>query len=101
MGGTVSRQYFVYMLTNSNNSVLYAGITNNLARRLAEHRKKRGHGFSAKYNTTKLILYEIYNDSFTAISREKQIKNYSRKRKEGLVNQNNPGWDDLADELEI
>jgi putative endonuclease len=86
-------------MTNKNNTVLYTGITNNLVRRVYEHKEKLIEGFTKKYNCSKLVWYELYNDSYNAISREKQIKAGSRKRKLELINTINPEWKDLYDEI--
>ncbi len=76
------REYFVYILTNWNNKVLYIGVTNDLARRLEEHQNKRDkNSFTAKYNLNKLIHYEIFSDVSEAISREKEIKNGEERKK--------------------
>ena len=94
----MARQYYVYIMTNSRNTVLYTGVTNDLGRRAWEHREKRS-GFTARYHCTKLVLYEIFRDSYSAIAREKQIKAGSRRRKVELIEQENPEWRDLYDEL--
>ena len=74
----MDKHYYVYILTNRNNSVLYTGITNDLKRRVYEHKKKLKEGFTSRYNLDKLVYYEIGNDAYSAISREKQIKAGSR-----------------------
>jgi putative endonuclease len=86
-------------MTNNNNTVIYTGITNNLKRRVFEHRSKLVKGFTYKYNIVKLVYYEIFEDSFNAISREKQIKAGSRKKKNMLIGKMNPDWHDLYDEI--
>ena len=93
------KQYFVYILTNKSNKVLYAGVTNNLIRRVYEHKNKLVKGFTYNYNVTKLVYYEIYNDIRDALQREKQIKGGSRSKKELLINGMNPEWKDLYDDL--
>lgn len=93
-------QYFVYILTNKNNTTLYIGITNDLLRRLHEHKYKVVPGFTNKYNLDKLIYYEETNDVTVAIEREKQLKKWSRKKKENLINIMNPNWEDLAEDWE-
>ena len=90
--------YFIYILTNFSNSVLYIGITNNLKRRLYEHKHKLVNGFTKKYNVNKLIYYEHSDDILSAISREKQLKNWSREKKIILINKLNPSWNDLSKE---
>jgi putative endonuclease len=99
VGGSVEKQYYVYIMTNKRNTVLYTGVTNDLRRRAYEHRTGQGGGFSSKYNVNKLVYYEIGNDARSAIAREKQIKGGSRQKKLDLVNGMNPEWRDLYDEL--
>ncbi len=91
----MKKYYFVYILTNPGNTVLYTGITNDLKRRVYEHRNKVVPGFTAKYNVKKLVYYEVYDDPQYAIAREKQIKSGSRKKKLDLISSFNPGWRDL------
>lgn len=93
------KEYYVYMMTNANNTVLYTGVTNHLARRVYEHKNGLGSAFVKKYNAHKLVYYEIGNDVYSAIAREKQIKGGSRKKKIDLINSFNPGWKDLFDEI--
>ncbi|MCC5669117.1 GIY-YIG nuclease family protein [Nostoc sp. CHAB 5784] len=95
----MSQQYYLYIMTNNYNSVLYTGVTNNLQRRVYEHKEKMIEGFTKKYNITKLVYYEIFEDAYTAISREKQIKAGSRRKKIDLVNRINQEWRDLYDAL--
>ena len=95
----MDKQYFVYILTNKRNTVLYTGVTNNLKRRVYEHREKLVSGFTKKYNVYKLVFYEITNSIEVAIQREKQIKGGSRQKKIDLINGVNPGWRDLYEEL--
>ena len=90
------KQYFVYMVTNKGRTTLYIGITNSLMRRVSQHRQGEIPGFSARYNTNRLVYYEPYNDVRDAIAREKQLKGWSRKKKEALINSVNPEWTDLA-----
>ena len=89
-------EYYVYILTNWNNCVLYIGVTNNLERRLYEHRNGLNDGFSRKYKTHKLVYFETTNDVNAAITREKQLKRWSRAKKAQLVTAMNPDWRDLA-----
>jgi len=98
-GGLGEKQYYVYMMANKYNTVLYTGVTNDLMRRVWEHKEGRGGGFTSRYNVTKLVYYEACGDVRTAIAREKQIKAGSRQKKEALVNEVNPEWRDLYDEL--
>jgi putative endonuclease len=93
------KQYCVYIVTNKNNKVLYTGVTNNLQRRIFEHKQKLVEGFTKKYNVEKLVYYEVFNDVKYAIAREKQIKGGSRQKKIDLVNEMNPMWCDLYDNL--
>ena len=95
----MEKQYYVYIMTNKNNSVLYTGITGNLKRRVYEHREKLAEGFTKRYNLTKLVYYEVFQDSLNAIQREKQIKGGSRKKKVDLINDMNPAWKDLDEDL--
>lgn len=89
------KQYFIYILTNKNNTVLYTGVTNNLLIRVWQHKNKIYRWFTNKYNINKLIYYEIFEDAYEAISREKQIKSGSRQKKINLINSFNPQWIDL------
>ena len=93
--------YYVYILTNKGHSVLYTGVTNNLERRLYEHRNHLVPGFTDRYNVNKLVYFEYGNDVRSAIEREKQIKGWTRKRKEDLINTINPEWKDLGKEMEL
>ena len=88
--------YFVYILTNKTNKVLYTGVTNNLERRLYEHKKHLVDGFSSKYNTNKLVYYEVSESVESAIAREKQIKSYRRDKKIALINESNSERKDLS-----
>ena len=84
-----SKQYFVYIATNKNNAVLYTGVTNNLVRRMRQHKRKLVSSFTSKYNVTKLVHYEVCVNINSAISREKQIKAGSRKKKLDLIKKTN------------
>jgi putative endonuclease len=84
-------------MTNAHNTVLYTGVTNELQRRVMEHKEGKG-GFTKKYNVTKLVYFECGNDVRAAIAREKQIKAGSRQKKNDLINSINPEWNDLFDE---
>lgn len=90
------RCYYVYLLTNWNNRVMYVGVTNNLRRRLYEHQNKLVEGFTKKYNVTKLVYYETTNDVITALAREKEVKKWRREKKNNLVIAVNPEWNDLS-----
>ena len=88
--------YFVYILTNRTNVVLYTGVTNDLERRLWKHRSHADpNSFTARYQVHKLVYFETTPDIQSAIAREKQIKSWSRKKKNQLVETVNPGWEDL------
>lgn len=91
--------YYVYIMTNQYNRVIYTGVSNDLKRRVWEHKEKVVEGFTRRYNVTKLVYYEVYNDVREAITREKQIKGGSRQKKTDLVNSSNREWRDLYDEL--
>ena len=95
----MSRQYYVYIMTNKRTTVLYTGVTNNLKRRVYEHREKLVGGFTRKYNATKLVFYEIFQDAENAIMREKHLKAGSRQKKIDLINQMNEEWRDLYEQL--
>ena len=92
-------QYYVYILTNKRRTVLYTGITNDLMQRVWQHRDGTGSSFTHRYQCTRLVFYEVYQDSYTAISREKQIKAGPRRRKIGLIERTNPEWRDLYESL--
>ena len=87
--------YYVYILTNISNKVLYTGVTNNLERRVFEHKNGIIEGFTKKYNVHKLVYFETTNDVYSAISREKQIKRLSRSKKLALIEKNNPNYKEL------
>jgi len=91
--------YYVYMITNWRNKVLYTGVTNNLERRIYEHKNKIIKGFTSKYNVNKLVYFDYTNDINSAIAREKQIKGWTRKKKNKLVEKMNPEWKDLSKEF--
>jgi len=84
------------MMANWNNRVLYTGITNNLERRVYEHKNKIIKGFTSKYNVNKLVYYECASSVVSAIEKEKQIKGWKRSKKEALVYEQNPDWEDLS-----
>jgi putative endonuclease len=93
------RQYYVYLLTNFTNSVIYTGVTRDLLQRVQQHRDKVADGFTSRYNVWKLVYYEVADEVESAIAREKQIKAGPRSRKEELVRSMNPAWKDLFQEL--
>ena len=91
--------YYVYILTNKTNRVLYTGVTNDLKRRIYEHRNKSADGFTKKYNVHKLVYFDYTTDVRSAISREKQIKGWTRAKKVALINEFNPEWQDLYETI--
>jgi len=95
----MEKQYYVYIMTNKTNSVLYTGVTNDLVRRVFEHKNKLVEGFTKKYNVNKFVFYEVYEDVNSAIAREKQIKGVSRAKKIKLIEDMNTGWNDLYEGL--
>ncbi len=86
---------YVYILTNQYNSVLYIGVTNNIKRRLLEHREHKNKGFTNKYDVLKVVRVEIFNKITDAITREKQLKGWTRDRKLALIKEENPNFNDL------
>ena len=92
----MKRTYYVYILTNWKHTVLYTGITNNIERRVFEHKIKFNKGFTNKYNCNQLMYYEEFGYVWDAIRREKQLKKYRREWKENLINSMNPDWQDLS-----
>ncbi|WP_251183205.1 GIY-YIG nuclease family protein [Anaerocaecibacter muris] len=89
------KSFYVYILTNHSNTVLYTGVTNDIARRTFEHRQKFNDGFAEKYNAYKLVYVEECGRHTDAIEREKQIKKWRREKKVALINSINPSWEDL------
>jgi len=94
-----AKQFYVYIMTNKWNSVLYTGMTNNLKERVYQHKQKLAEGFTKKYNVTKLVYLEVFDDVTSAIKREKQIKAGPRRKKEQFINGINKEWDDLYNTL--
>ena len=91
---------FIYIITNKNNTTLYVGVTSNLPERIKEHKEKRyENSFSSRYNLTKLVYWETFQEIGDAISREKQLKGGSRDSKLNLIQQLNPEWRDLYDDI--
>ena len=90
--------YYVYIMTNKYNSVVYTGMTNNLERRVYQHKNKLLEGFTKKYNADKLVYFEMTEDVKSAIEREKQIKGWTREKKNSLIENVNPTWSDLSSE---
>jgi putative endonuclease len=95
----MSKQSYVYIMTNKDNRVLYTGVTSDLIKRVYQHRKGEIRGFTQQYKIKKLVFYEVHGDIYNAITREKQIKAGSREKKEELINSMNPDWHDLYDDL--
>ncbi len=93
--------YYVYMMTNWNNKILYTGITNDLVRRINEHQEKLSISFTSRYNITKLVYFESTSDVNAAIAREKEIKGWVRRKKNDLIATMNPDWVDLGEEFGI
>ncbi|MDH4330391.1 MAG: GIY-YIG nuclease family protein [Candidatus Moranbacteria bacterium] len=93
------KQYCVYIITNNNNTALYIGVTSNLQKRIWEHRNKITKGFTKKYNCEKLVYFEQTENVYSALNREKQLKNWHRQWKIDLISKNNPEWKDLFEEL--
>lgn len=92
------KTYYVYVMSNTHRTVLYIGMTNDLGRRVAEHKSGQGSAFASKYRTTDLVYYEEYGQVRDAIAREKQLKKWRREKKDCLIRQRNPELIDLADE---
>ena len=95
----MTRQPAIYILTNKKNGTLYTGVTSNLPRRIWEHKNKITQGFSAKYKLNKLVYFEVFDEMYQAISREKQIKGGSRKAKIKLIESINQDWKDLYPDI--
>jgi len=89
------RHYYLYVLTNWNNRVIYIGVTNDLERRVFEHKNKLVKGFTEKYNVNKLVYFEETGDVNAALTREKEIKKWRREKKDALVTNSNPQWTEL------
>ena len=95
----MNKHYYVYILSNYTNTTIYIGVTNNLVRRVFEHKNKVVDGFSKQYNVNKLVYFEETDDVYSAISREKQIKSWKREKKNALIEQQNKDWIDLYDSI--
>lgn len=95
----IEQSYFVYITTNQHHTTLYTGVTNDLIRRIEEHKKGIGSAFSKRYNLTKLVYYEVYPDIRSAINQEKQLKAGSRAKKIALIDSLNPSWSDLLEDV--
>jgi len=88
--------YYVYIVANKNNKTIYVGVTNNLVRRISEHKQGLNDSFTKKYNVDKLVYAEKFDDINLAIAREKQIKGWVRSKKDELINSINPEWKELS-----
>ena len=97
----MNKNYYIYILANTKNTVLYIGVTNNLDRRIYEHKQGSIDGFTKKYNVTKLIYIEEYSQIEEALHREKCLKRWKREWKEELINKQNPNWDDYYESKQI
>lgn len=93
------RQYFVYIVANKMHNVLYIGVTNDLERRMYEHKHKLVEGFTKKYNVDKLVYYNEFSSINDAIAAEKKLKGWTRAKKVALIEQFNPEWKDLTQEI--
>ena len=91
--------YYVYILTTKNNSVLYIGVTNDLQKRLKEHKNEQIDGFTKKYHVHKLVYFEEYKEIISAIAREKQLKHWIRAKKNQLIETKNPNWNDWGENI--
>jgi putative endonuclease len=91
--------YYVYILASRKDGAIYVGITNDIVRRIYEHRTKVIQGFTSKYNITRLVWFEIYDDPISAISREKELKKWKRVWKVQLIEAQNPQWNDLYESI--
>ena len=92
------KEYFVYIMTNRSRT-LYVGTTNDLTRRMQEHKEGRGSAFTSKYHLDQLVYFESGHDVYAAIAREKQIKGWLRAKKIALIDTQNPAWRDLSEDL--
>ncbi|MDP2631982.1 MAG: GIY-YIG nuclease family protein [Candidatus Uhrbacteria bacterium] len=95
----MSECFFVYIMANPPNNVLYIGFTSDLAKRVYEHRNKLSPGFTKKYNVIKCVYYEVGEDYDSMLAREKQLKNWRREKKDWLISKMNPDWKDLYDSI--
>ena len=92
-----NENFYTYILVNKDLRVMYIGVTNDLCRRLREHRNEEIEGFTKRYHLHKLVYFERFSSPKTAIKREKELKGWTRKRKNDLISQYNPKWEDLSD----
>jgi putative endonuclease len=94
-----AKQYYVYILASKIGGTLYIGVTNNLVRRVYEHRERLVEGFTKRYGVAKLVYYEVHSDVEAAITREKQMKKWNRAWKVRLIEESNPNWSDLYNQI--
>ena len=94
-----AKQYYVYILASRIGGTLYIGVTNNLIRRVYEHREKLVEGFTKQYGVARLVYFEVHSDVEAAITREKQMKKWNRAWKVRLIEESNPNWDDLYNQI--
>jgi putative endonuclease len=97
--GMNKKNYFVYILASKKNGTLYTGVTSSLKRRVFEHKEKKIEGFTKKYNIDRLVYYELYTSVYRAINREKNIKKWNREWKIRIIEELNPKWSDLYNDL--
>jgi putative endonuclease len=95
----MAKQYYVYIMTNDTNTVTYTGVTNDLIRRVEQHKNKLVKGFTSTYNINKLVYFETGEDVYGALTREKQIKSWPRKNKVNLISSMNADWHDLFQDI--
>ncbi len=95
----MKENFYVYILSNQSNRVVYTGVTSNLVRRIWQHKNKVADGFTSKYNVNKLVYFENHDDAENAIKREKNIKDWKRAWKNELIEKENPDWRDLYDDI--
>ena len=95
----MNKQYYIYIMTNKRNNVIYTGVTSDLKQRVFEHKEKLVDGFTKRYNISKLVYYDVYEDAEEAILREKKIKGGSRAKKLALIEGMNNQWKDFYDEI--
>jgi len=95
----MDKQFFVYIMTTYSRSAIYTGMTNDLVRRVSEHKNEINTCFTSKYKVNRLVYYEIFNDPYNAIEREKMIKGWTRRKKINLISSFNPNWEDLIEKI--
>ncbi|MCF8359158.1 MAG: GIY-YIG nuclease family protein [Prolixibacteraceae bacterium] len=97
----MNNEAYIYFMANQHKNVLYTGVTNNIVRRIAEHKAKINKGFTYKYNCDKLVYFESFSSITDALRREKQLKNWKREWKDELVNEQNAAWEDLSEVIGV